>query len=147
MPPRLERHLGLEHLQGAKSAPGPVLDVVLGVPAVDDHRGGADLGGGVAGLLQDLARAVSDVVARRADVDQVGRVDVEGQARAYERAPGFSGDRAPPLAAPPTAVAPGAAEAAVRPAAEAEDTVDAGAAEEAVAPRRSVQEVLTRVSE
>ena len=35
------------------------------------------LGRGVAGLLEDLARAVADVVARRADVDQVGRVDVD----------------------------------------------------------------------
>jgi hypothetical protein len=31
---------------------------------MDDDRLGTDLGGGLAGLLEDLARAVADVVAR-----------------------------------------------------------------------------------
>jgi hypothetical protein len=44
---------------------------------VDDHRLCAHLRGGVTGLLEDLARAVADVVSRRADVDQIRSVDVE----------------------------------------------------------------------
>jgi hypothetical protein len=48
---------------------------------VDDHGGGADGGGRIAGLLEDLARAVADVGLRRADVDQVGRVYVEVERR------------------------------------------------------------------
>ena len=46
-------------------------------PGMDDQRLGPDLGRRLAGLLEDLARAVADVAARRADVDQVGRVDVD----------------------------------------------------------------------
>ena len=42
---------------------------------------GADRGRRVAGLLEDLARAVADVRLRRADVDQVGRVDVDADRR------------------------------------------------------------------
>ena len=49
--------------------------------AVDDHRRRPDIRGRVAGLLQDLPRSVADVVARRADVDQVGGVDVDRQRR------------------------------------------------------------------
>jgi hypothetical protein len=44
---------------------------------VDDHGRGADLRRGVAGLLEDLPRAVADVVLGRTDVDQVGSVDVD----------------------------------------------------------------------
>ena len=75
----LEQHrtVGLEHLQRAQPAPRALGRVVLGVAAVDDHRRGADLGRRVAGLLEDLARAVADVRLRRADVDQVRRVHVE----------------------------------------------------------------------
>ena len=58
-----DRDLGLEHLERAQPAADALGDAVLGVPGVDDHRGRADVGRGVAGLLQDLARAVADVVA------------------------------------------------------------------------------------
>src|SRR5918911_1356289 len=51
----------------------------LRVPAVDDHGGGADGGRRLARLAEDLARAVADVVARRADVDEIGRMDVQRQ--------------------------------------------------------------------
>jgi hypothetical protein len=48
---------------------------------VDDHPGRVDGRGGLAGLLQDLARSVADVRLRRADVDQVGGVDVDIERR------------------------------------------------------------------
>ena len=71
------RGVGLEHLERAQPAARALGDVVLGVAAVDDHRLGAELGRGVAGLLEDLARAVADVRLRRADVDQVRRMHVD----------------------------------------------------------------------
>ena len=60
----VDRDLGLEHLEAPLPSADALLDVIVCMPAVDDHRGRADLGGGVAGLLEDLARAVADVVPR-----------------------------------------------------------------------------------
>ena len=77
----VDRHLGGEHLQRSQPAADALRDVIVGVASVDDHRRRPDLRRGVAGLLQDLARAVADVVARRADVDQVRGVDVERDRR------------------------------------------------------------------
>ncbi len=66
-------------LEGAHPTTHSLCDVVLGVSGVDDHSRRADLCGRVARLLEDLARAVADVVPRRADVDQVRGVGVERQ--------------------------------------------------------------------
>jgi hypothetical protein len=79
----VERHLGLEHLDAPAPAPEPGRDAVLGVAWMDDHRGGADIRRGVAGLLEDLSRPVADVVPGRAHVDEIGSVDVQG----YRRGP------------------------------------------------------------
>ena len=51
--------------------------VVVDVAAVDDQALGADLGGGVHVLLEQLAARDPDPVVRGRDVDEVGRVDVE----------------------------------------------------------------------
>ena len=69
-------NFGFEHLQRPRPAADAVGDAVVGVSGVDDHGGRSNVSGGFAGLLEDLARPVADVVARRADVDQVGRVNV-----------------------------------------------------------------------
>ena len=83
----VQQHPALEHVQRPHPSPDARVDPVLCMAGVDDHRGGLDLPGGVAGLLEDLAGAVADVVPRRADVDQIGRVDVDG----YRRAPQLRG--------------------------------------------------------
>src|SRR4051794_24688265 len=70
-------HVGLQHLERARPAADALVDAVLGVAAVDDHGGGAGLRGPVTGLLENLARPVADVAARRAHVDEVRRVDVQ----------------------------------------------------------------------
>jgi hypothetical protein len=51
---------------------------------VDDHGRRADLGGRGAGLLEDLPGAVPYVRLRRADVDQVGGVNVEVEVRGLD---------------------------------------------------------------
>ncbi len=54
--------------------------VVVGdVTTVDDHRGGADVGCRVAGLLQDLARRDAHAIVRGRNVYQVGGVHVYRQ--------------------------------------------------------------------
>ena len=77
----IQRHRGLEYLERPGPAADPGLDPVLGVARMDDHRRGVDLRRRVAGLLEDLARPVADVVPRRADVYEVRGVHVEGQCR------------------------------------------------------------------
>jgi hypothetical protein len=52
---------------------------------VDDDAGGADRRRRLAGLLEDLPRPVADVRLRRADVDQVRRVDVDGERGVADR--------------------------------------------------------------
>ena len=69
--------VGLEHLERPRPAADALVDPVLGMAGMDDHRERADRGRGLAGLGEDLARAVADVRLRRADVDQVGSVDVD----------------------------------------------------------------------
>src|SRR5437762_6533487 len=77
----VERDLALEHLKRSRPAADARLDPVLRVARVDDDGGGLDLPGRLAGLLEDLSRAVANVAPRRADVDQVGRVDVKRRGR------------------------------------------------------------------
>jgi hypothetical protein len=77
----VDGHLGLDGLEAPAPAGHPVGHaVVLGdVAPVDHHGPGPDLRGGIAGLLEDLARRDADLVVRRRQVDQVGRVDVDGE--------------------------------------------------------------------
>ena len=60
----VEGNLALEHARASAPSGRSRLDPVLRVSGMDDHRGGPDLGGRLAGLLEDLARAVADVVLR-----------------------------------------------------------------------------------
>ena len=80
----VDRDLALQHLERAAPALDALVDAVLGMARVDDQRGRAQRRGGLALLAQDLARAVADVRLGRADVDQVGRVDVEVDGRVAE---------------------------------------------------------------
>src|SRR5262249_35704934 len=73
--------LRLEHLEGPRPAAHPLGNAVLGVAGVDDHGRRPDVRGRLAGLLEDLARSVADVVAGGADVDQVWGMDVERRLR------------------------------------------------------------------
>ena len=67
---------GLDGLAPVVEALGRVV-VLVDVAAVDDQALGADLGGGVHVLLEQLAARDPDAVVGGGDVDDVGRVHVE----------------------------------------------------------------------
>ena len=71
---------GLHRLAPVVEADGRVV-VLVDVAAVDDQSLGADRGRRVDVLLEELARGDPDPVVGRGDVDDVGRVDVEVDAR------------------------------------------------------------------
>jgi hypothetical protein len=79
----VDRHVGLDRLDplAPPQEPGPGLVVLGDMPAVHDDGPRPDLGGGVAGLLQDLAGGDADLVVRRRQVHEVGRVHVDGGGR------------------------------------------------------------------
>src|SRR5690606_8112888 len=70
---QVDRDVGLEGVEALAPAGEAGLGLVVGgdVPAVDDDRGRADLGGGVAGLLQHLAGGDPHPVVGRRQVDDV----------------------------------------------------------------------------
>src|SRR5690606_18609272 len=73
------REVGLQLLEGL--APSVVSEIHVtftgDVTSVDDHTPGSDLGRGVTGVLEDLAAGDPHPVVVGADVDQIGRVDVD----------------------------------------------------------------------
>ena len=62
---QVDGHIGIQRLQRLHPTLEPGLDVfVVRVATVDNHRGGIDLRGGVASVLQDLARRDPNAVVR-----------------------------------------------------------------------------------